>query len=263
MSVLKDSINIIEFEEIGSTNEKAMELAKTGAPEWTVVFARKQIKGRGRYQRVWESPADLGLWFSVILRPQINLNQLNLINLVTALSIRDFILGIIAEQLKIGRQPKVQLKWPNDVLIENKKVCGILLESRIREDKILQLIVGIGLNLNQEKEDFSDDIRNTATSLKLLTGSSFNLNITLRNFLSYFYDILNNSIGNGFLNVVESYQKNMLYLNERIHLDLGESFVEGIIRGLNELGFLLIDENDERKVISAGDIWRIETKNKI
>jgi BirA family biotin operon repressor/biotin-[acetyl-CoA-carboxylase] ligase len=257
MAVLKEPINIIEFEEIGSTNEKAIELANTGAPEWTVVFARKQTKGKGRYQRVWESPADMGLWFSVILRPQINLNQLNLINLVTALSIRDFILGIIEKQLKTGRRPEVQLKWPNDILVEGKKFCGILLESRIRENKILQLIVGIGLNLNQEKENFSDEIRNTATSLKILTGLSFNLNSTLRNFLSYFYDILNNSIGNGFLNVVESYQKNMLYRNEKVHLDLGGSFVDGVIQGLNEQGFLLIDVSGEQKVISVGEIWQI------
>ncbi|MEJ2049118.1 MAG: biotin--[acetyl-CoA-carboxylase] ligase [Calditrichota bacterium] len=263
MSVPTDPVNIIEFKEIASTNDKATELANEGAPEWTVVFARKQTRGKGRYHRVWQSPADMGLWFSIILRPQINLDQLNLVNLVTALSIREFILGIISEQLIMGRRPEVQLKWPNDVLIEGKKICGILLESRIRENKILQLIVGIGLNLNQKKEDFSDEIRNTATSLKLHTGSSFNLDITLRDFLSYFYDILNNSIGNGFLKVVESYQKNMLYLEEKVHLDLGGSFVEGVIRGLNEQGFLLIDMNNEQKVISAGDIWHIETKNKI
>ena len=71
MSVLKDPVNIIEFKEIGSTNDKATELANEGAPEWTVVFARKQTRGKGRYHRVWQSPADMGLWFSIILRPQI------------------------------------------------------------------------------------------------------------------------------------------------------------------------------------------------
>ena len=263
MSVLKDPVNIIEFKEIGSTNEKATELANEGAPEWTVVFARKQTRGKGRYHRVWQSPADMGLWFSIILRPQINLDQLNLVNLVTALSIRDFILGIISKQLIMGRRPEVQLKWPNDVLIEGKKICGILLESRIRENKILQLIVGIGLNLNQEKKDFSDEIRNTATSLKLLTGLSFNLNITLKNFLAYFYDKLNNSIENGFLRVVESYQKNMLYRKEKVYLDLGGSFVDGVIQGLNEQGFLLIDVNGEQNVVSAGEIWHLKAENKI
>ncbi|MEJ2535861.1 MAG: hypothetical protein P8048_02185 [Calditrichia bacterium] len=70
-----NQFNLIEFSEIGSTNEKAVELAEDSAPAWTVVFARKQTRGKGRYQRVWESPADLGLWFSVILRPEIAVNR--------------------------------------------------------------------------------------------------------------------------------------------------------------------------------------------
>ncbi len=258
-----DKLNLLEFATIGSTNEKAVELAEEGAPEWTVVFARKQTRGKGRYQRVWESPADLGLWFSVVLRPEIELNQLNLINLVTALSIREFILGQLQNQVKTYWPERVKLKWPNDVLVEGKKICGILLESSIRKNKIFHLVVGIGLNLNQKKENFSADIRAGATSLKLLTGLTYDLNKSLEAFLSLYYHRIIKALSSGFSNVVKSYQKNMLYLGELVGLDLGEKKIEGIVQGLNERGFLVLNVNGAQKIISAGDLWQINGKSKI
>ena len=197
-----NQLKIIELSEIGSTNERAVELVEVGVPAWTVVFARKQTKGKGRYQRVWESPADLGLWFSVILRPEIELNQLNLVNLVTALSIREFILGQLQNQMKIYWPARVKLKWPNDVLVQGKKICGILLESSIRKNNIFHLVVGIGLNLNQNKDDFSAEIRASATSLKLLTGLSYDLKKSLEEFLSLYYRNINQALESGFSEVV-------------------------------------------------------------
>lgn len=258
-----DQLNLIEFSEIGSTNQKAVELAEEGAPEWTVVFAHKQTRGKGRYQRVWESPADLGLWFSVVLRPQIELYQLNLINLVTALSIREFILVQLQNQEKDYWPARVRLKWPNDVLVEGRKICGILLESSIRKNKIFLLVVGIGLNLNQKKGDFSPDIRPSATSLKLLTGLTYDLNKSLEAFLSLYYHNLNQALESGFSGVVNSYQKNMLYLDELVGLDLGEKKNEGIVQGLDERGFLILNVNGTQKIISAGDLWQINQKSKI
>ena len=258
-----NQFNLIEFSEIGSTNEKAVELAEESAPAWTVVFARKQTRGKGRYQRVWESPADLGLWFSVILRPEIEVNQLNLINLVTALSIRDFVLGQLQNQIKTYWPARVKLKWPNDVLVQGKKICGILLESSIRKNKIFHLVVGIGLNLNQKKDDFSADIRPSATSLKLLTGLSYDLNNSLEEFLSLYYRRINQALESGFSKVVNSYQTNMLYLGEPVRLDLGEKKIKGIVEGLDERGYLILTVNGTQKIISAGDLWQINEKSKI
>jgi len=261
--MITNQLNLIEFAEIGSTNQKAMELAEQGVPEWTVVFAHKQTRGKGRYQRVWESPADQGLWFSVVLRPHIPLNHLNLVNLVTALSIHKFILDKLQNQPKTYWPARVKLKWPNDVLVDGKKICGILLESSIRKNKILHLVVGIGLNLNQKKDDFSIDIQTNATSLKLLTGLSYDVNRSLEAFLSLYYRSINRALESGFSDVVNSYQKNMLYLDEMVGLDLGGEKIKGIVEGLDERGFLNLNVNGTQKIISAGDLWQINEENKI
>ncbi|MEJ2535862.1 MAG: hypothetical protein P8048_02190 [Calditrichia bacterium] len=124
-------------------------------------------------------------------------------------------------------------------------------------------MVGIGLNLNQKKEDFSADIRPSATSLKLLTGLSYDLNNSLEEFLSLYYRRINQALESGFLKVVNSYQTNMLYLGEPVRLDLGEKKIKGIVEGLDERGYLILTVNGTQKIISAGDLWQINEKSKI
>lgn len=155
---------IYTFDQIDSTNEYAKYLAQKGAEEGTLVISDRQVKGKGRLGRTWESPAGKGLWFSIVLRPGMAPHKAGLISLLVAVSVAQAI-----EEL-LGLRPA--LKWPNDVLLDSQKFCGILVESEIGANKELSfLVVGIGINVNQSADDFPDEIRTKAISLKLVWHS--------------------------------------------------------------------------------------------
>lgn len=145
------------FPEIGSTMDVARDLAKEGASEGTIVVAEIQSRGRGRLSREWVSPSG-GIYFTVILRPRINPTYAPRINLMAAVA--------VASAIKRLFGLKAQLKWPNDVLIEGKKVCGILAEMEAEMDVVNFVNVGIGINANSSIPRF----RRTATSLKDVVG---------------------------------------------------------------------------------------------
>lgn len=151
------------FERIGSTNEYLKDLARQGEAAGTVVIADEQTAGRGRQRRPWSSPRGQGLWFSVLLRPNLSSDRAGLLPLFAGLS--------VAQSLESGPGLHPDLKWPNDVLLDGRKVCGILVESEIRSNRRLKFaIVGIGLNVNQASEDFPPELRASATSLRLALG---------------------------------------------------------------------------------------------
>lgn len=155
---------IHHFQTIPSTNTEAYQLALRGAPEGEIVIAESQEKGRGRLGRHWVSPPFLNLYLSVILRPEIPPSQASLITLMAAVAVAEAI-----ERFS-GLHPVI--KWPNDILVENRKVAGLLNEIHSETDRIHFVILGIGVNLNMEKELLPKEIRGLATSLKMETGKS-------------------------------------------------------------------------------------------
>jgi BirA family biotin operon repressor/biotin-[acetyl-CoA-carboxylase] ligase len=149
------------FEVCDSTNQVAKKLAANGAPEGTLVIAEEQTGGRGRLNRSWFSPPG-GLWFSLILRPQISPGEVFIFNLAAAISI----VAILEEQGLKG-----EIKWPNDINIEGKKVAGILLEVATQPDVVEYLVIGIGINVNIDQALFPVEIREHATSLSQILGT--------------------------------------------------------------------------------------------
>lgn len=147
------------FEEVGSTNDEAARLAEAGAPEGTAVLAERQFRGRGRLGRGWESPAGLGIWTSILLRPPLPPEEAPLFSLLGGVAAAEAIAEVT------GRS--AGLKWPNDVIVTDKKVGGILAELRTEGVKVSHLILGIGLNVNHARDDFPEGLRNTATSLRI------------------------------------------------------------------------------------------------
>ena len=150
---------VFAFGDISSTNEYAKRLAREGAAEGCLVIAEHQTKGRGRFNRAWHSARGKGLWFSIILRPAIQLAKAGIVSILAAVS--------VAEAVEKLTPLKTELKWPNDVLIDKKKVCGILIETEVVQDKLEFLILGIGINVSQVRNDFPEEVHNTATSLLL------------------------------------------------------------------------------------------------
>ena len=152
-----DGGSFIWLESVGSTNDHAIALAKDGAPGGTVVAAETQTAGRGRLGRKWVSPAGLNLYFSVILRPELSASDVPLITLMCAVE--------AASALKAATGAEVKLKWPNDLLLDGRKLGGILVESHMRGAQVEFVVAGLGININSRQEDFPVEVRDIATSL--------------------------------------------------------------------------------------------------
>ncbi|NFF60812.1 biotin--[acetyl-CoA-carboxylase] ligase [Clostridium botulinum] len=153
--------NIMYFNTIDSTNNKAKELGTNGVLEGTVVISEEQTGGRGRLGRQWVSPKFKGIWMSMILRPDIEPMEASKITQIVAAAVCSAI-----KELGID----VYIKWPNDIVLNNKKICGILTEMSGEINKINYIVAGIGINVNIDEEDFPEDIKKIATSIKIQTG---------------------------------------------------------------------------------------------
>jgi len=153
---------LFTFNRITSTNEFLKRLARRGAAAGTVIVADEQTSGRGRLGRRWHSPPGKGLWFSFLMRPPLALEKIGLISLAVA--------TVVAETLSQIGEVECSVKWPNDVLIAGKKVCGILCETQITPASVISIVAGVGLNVNQQYEDLALDWRAHATSLLLVSG---------------------------------------------------------------------------------------------
>ncbi len=241
---------------VGSTNEEAVRLAKSGAPAWTVVIADEQTAGRGRYLRRWESPAGLGLWFSVILRPETDFAKINLLNLAAALAIADF-LELKIEECGVCREARVNLKWPNDVWINDRKICGLLLESGTENNRLKYLVIGIGMNINQTPADFHQKLGGTAVSLRIATGVEWGREEFLADFLKHFHNKILNAIRTDFREIITKYSAKMLYKNQQVCIKLMDNTVGGILQGINEFGYLLLKTETGEKEITTGDVWEV------
>lgn len=147
------------FNTIDSTNTKAKELAMEGCEDGTVVLADAQTAGRGRLGRSWASATGKGIWMSVVLRPSIPPEEVRLMTLAAS--------AAVVEALERAVGVCAGIKWPNDILLDGKKVCGILTEMNSEMDRVNYLVLGIGINVSHEQEDFPEELQETATSLLL------------------------------------------------------------------------------------------------
>jgi BirA family biotin operon repressor/biotin-[acetyl-CoA-carboxylase] ligase len=172
------------YSETDSTNIRARALAHKGAPEGTIVVAETQTQGRGRRGRTWFSPPGSGIYMSIVLRPRVQPHEAPLLTLVAAVSMTETLFEMVDLPFKI--------KWPNDILIEGKKISGILTEMSLEMERVDYVIVGVGLNVNTEPDAMEDEIREIASSLRILTGKVFSRIQILQVFLKrleHYYDL--------------------------------------------------------------------------
>ncbi len=181
------NITILRFDSLSSTNTEAAHQARRGANEGLCVVARQQTAGRGRHGRVWISPENAGLYFSIVLHPKLETHFLPLLTLMSAIAVFDILQALF--------QINPDIKWANDVLVNNKKICGILAETL--ETKLgLAVIVGIGINL--QSANFPPELREIATSIEEETKQTLNLENLLQDLtqkLSSYYHILHGENG--------------------------------------------------------------------
>ncbi len=249
------NFTIFNFDFIDSTNTHALKEAKLGADEGVCIIARQQTAGRGRHGRTWISDKDSGLYFSTVLRPGLEMRFLPLITLMAGVAVHD----TLAE---IGLKPDI--KWVNDVLIDGKKICGILAET-VDTSKGLAVIVGIGINL--KSSNFPPEISDIATSIKDITGRSLTnteISVILTRFLGYFYEVLSHETGPE--TIRDEWCKRSTYANGKsVRIVLENERITGVTDGLEENGALRLKTLDGGvKIIQAGDVEQLRQfeKNK-
>lgn len=235
------------FAEVESTNDIAFRFARSGAPEGTVVIADRQTGGKGRLKRQWQSPPGCNIYTSIVLRPAIDPVFAPKITLMIGVAVADLLSGYCPEN--------VTLKWPNDVQIRGKKVCGVLTEMSASAAKRVDfIIVGIGINVNIERVDFEESFRDIATSLKEEVGreiSRLDLTVKLFDNLENLYTRL---LMEGFGSLKDMWLRYSDMVGRHIQVVFNDNVQAGQVLGIDDFGALIIaDENDVIRRVMAGD----------
>jgi BirA family biotin operon repressor/biotin-[acetyl-CoA-carboxylase] ligase len=237
--------SVMRFESLASTNDTARELAAAGEPEGVAVVAREQTAGRGTQGRSWSSPGGAGLYLSVILRPEIDPARAPLITLAAAVA--------VAETLRLDFGARADIKWPNDVLVSGRKICGILAEAATEDGRLQHVILGVGVNLAQR--EFPAAIRDAATSLLLETGSAASVD----DFLPPLLDRLEQWYRAALYRpgeVLDRWQELSSFARGcAVRVTSQAGMVEGITRGLTPGGALRVElDGGEVKEMVSGEV---------
>ena len=237
---------IYVYDEIGSTNAAALELAKSGQPEGTLVVAERQSKGRGRMGRKWYSPPGKGLYFSLVLRPKLPIERISGLSLVVGLG--------IVRALKNATGCQFQIKWPNDILHGKKKLAGILVEMSAELDRVQFMIVGIGVNVNQDRKDFPLGLQRKATSLKIACGGPVSRLGLVREILVQFESLYVNFCRHGFEYLASELIEHSAIINKKITLRIGSKKITGKAVGFDDCGRLLVKNKRGLMSYPAGEV---------
>ncbi|MBU1701273.1 MAG: biotin--[acetyl-CoA-carboxylase] ligase [Candidatus Eisenbacteria bacterium] len=239
---------LIYLPETTSTNQIAAEYAERGHAEGMVIAAGSQTEGRGRFQRVWYSPPDDNLYFSLILRPSKPPSVIPQLSLMAGIAVARAIQSV-TPGLPVGT------KWPNDVLIGERKVCGILCELRTDADIIRHVILGAGVNVNIEQGGFPPELEKTATSLKIAAGRSVprpRLLATILAEMEWMYDQWRNL---GFDSLLDEWRKVSILGGRRVTVVTMNQRIRGSVDGLAPSGALLLRGDDGGiQEIHSGDV---------
>ena len=231
------------FHSIDSTQFKAHELAKEGVPHGTVIIADQQKGGKGRMGRPWHSPAGTGIWMSIILRPELPLYRCPQLTLITAVA--------VVQAIREATGVRAEIKWPNDILVKQKKICGILTELNAETDHINYLIIGIGMNVNAE--NFPIELRDIATSLRIQTGENVKRIPLIQRILENLEKLYQLYLEYGFSPIKSLWEAHADTIGKRVVLRQPHGSLEGLAVGINEEGILLVrkDNGEIEKVYSA------------
>lgn len=233
--------------EVDSTNAVARRLLKEdGLPHGTVLVAESQTQGRGRRGRQWQSPVG-GLWFSLILRPELTATEVAKLSLVFAVALADGMERYLPGQVRV--------KWPNDVLVNRRKVAGVLLEMEGEFDKIEYVIAGIGINVNVLPEVMPGELRATTTSLMNEMGVRLSLEKVLRDMLLCLEQAYDSFLRSGWLPFRRRFTRKCIHYGQCVTIRQGDKVLSGTDLGVDEWGCLRLKtaEGDLYR-ISAGDV---------
>lgn len=232
---------------VDSTNTLAFRLAEAGAEGGTLVVAEQQTRGRGRMGREWHSPSEVGLWASLILRPRLLSHQISQLTLLAGLA--------VARAIRTCTGLPAVLKWPNDVLIGQRKVCGILTEIRTSGKNVEYCVLGFGVNVNQSTDDFPPTLRSTATSLKVGLGREVSRVKVLQHILTELEGLYLRWEQQGFDPILEQVKGLSVVLGKRVTVEQGLLVYRGKATDIDREGALILElEEGGFQRIIAGDV---------
>lgn len=237
---------VVYAEEVNSTNTLAKELASEGKPSGTLVVADFQSQGKGRRGRVWVAPKGKDIFMSLLLRPAIKPTESSMLTLVMGLSVAQ----AVSEYINV----KSQIKWPNDVVVNSRKICGILTEMSVTAASIDYVVIGTGINCNTK--EFGKEGLVNATSLVLETGKEIKRESLLAKVLEIFEENYNEFLKTKDLTNLQVQYNQLLANNDReVMISGSEADWSGVARGINEWGELLVeDKNGVMKAVFTGEV---------
>ena len=239
---------VIVLESAVSTNDFALEIGRDRKePEGIVVIADEQTGGRGRFDRKWISPPGVNLYCSVILKPDFVSGDVQLVTLAAAVA--------VASAIRDNAGINAEIKWPNDILVNNRKVCGILVEMRSGGGRPSLLIVGIGVNVNMHMDAFDDDFKGLATSLKIEKGHSLDRRSLFNGILSRFEGVYKILLNGDKAAVIKEWYRLNCTIGKRVSIRDQNRIITGMADGINERGELLVRlSSGDIETVSAGDV---------
>lgn len=237
--------NLYIFKEVSSTNTVAKFLSMNGAENGSVIISEKQTNAKGRSGKTWESPLG-GVWLSIVLNPNVNYSKLPLITLATGVA--------VAKTLeKIGVE-NPEIKWPNDIIINDKKVCGILTEAVTKFNTIKNVIIGVGIDANLNIGDFPETLQDGTTTLKEELGRSGNENLLIKIFLEEFEKITELFNHEGYEDILKEWRKRSYTIGKIVEVrEPFNTYYDAYVLGIGKEGALIVEKIDGslEKVISG------------
>lgn len=236
---------IIHFNSIDSTNTYAKEIAMDKA-EGAVVTAEQQTSGKGRLGRNWISLPQKGIYFSIILKPNLEPSKVAKLTLIGAAAVNSALKDMNIDS---------KIKWPNDIVIDGKKLCGILTEMSCELNIINYIVIGIGINANLDEDDFTDDLKNTATSLKIILGENIQRNKLLALVLNHFeklYDSFKENLD--LKETIEICRKDSALIGKEIQIIKDGNIKLGKAIDISDEGELLVQFRDGIENIYSGEV---------
>ncbi|MEM6806414.1 MAG: biotin--[acetyl-CoA-carboxylase] ligase [Bacteroidota bacterium] len=236
----------IRLEEIPSTNTYAQEILKENMPEGTLVLAYKQSAGRGQKGNVWLTEAGLNLTFSLIFYPKfLQAKQVFLLSKITSIALRETLVDFLPME-------ELAIKWPNDMLLNEKKVAGILIENQLERSRIGSSVIGVGLNVNQAS--FPPEIQHKATSMFQAKGEKFDTEAVLQAFLSRLEGLYLELKNQGSTKIDQLYVRHLYGYQEELRFTTESGAFTGMIVGVDEIGRLAIAIGQELRYFDFKEI---------
>ena len=232
------------YTRLESTNSEAWEIIDEGAKPGSLVVTDNQFSGKGRANRKWTAAPDKSLTFSLLLFPDLDPNLSGWFPIISGLSVQKALLNFDTD---------VRLKWPNDLILDAKKVGGILCESKVKGNKLKQVVIGIGLNVNETMDDFDGSLQSTATSLHMSTDKFYQRERVLAEILNALEPLFEGLPNNRDM-IRTEWESACAHMNESVQFHHGDEIVEGIFKSLGEAGSAVLEIDGQENRFYSGEI---------